>query len=80
MDDAQILAEKAPAFSLVNWSFSDRKWMERGRFDSPVAAFEAAKLLVGGYYRIDDTNYARGDVFYTGKDSSLYPRGPRNVK
>ena len=80
MDDAQILSEKALAFSLVNWSFSERKWMERGRFDSAVAAFEAAKLLTGGYYRIDDTTYARGDVFYTGKEPSLHPRGPRNVK
>jgi hypothetical protein len=80
MDDVQVLAEKAPAFRLVNWSFSDRKWMERGRFETPVTAFEATKLLAGGYYRIDDTNYARGDVFYKGEDSSFYPRGPRNVK
>lgn len=80
MDDAQVLAEKAPAFSLANWSFSDRKWVERGRFESAVAAFEAAKELVGGYYRIDDTNYARGDVFYTGKEPSLHPRGPRGIK
>ena len=80
MDDAQILAEIAPVFSLVHWSFSDRKWVERGRFDSVVAAFEATKTLVAGYYRVDDTNYARGDIFYTGKDFSLYSRVPRAMK
>lgn len=71
---------EVPIFSLVNWSFSDRKWMERGRFDSAVAAFEASKLLAGGYYRIDDTNYARGEVFYTGKSPSLYSPYPKSVK
>jgi hypothetical protein len=76
MDEAVL----APAFRLVEWSFSDRKWMERGQFLSVVQAFDATKTMKGGYYRIDDTNYARGEIFYTGKDATLYSRAPRNVK
>lgn len=67
-------------FDLVEWSFSDRKWMSRGRFETAAAAFEATKTMSGGYYRIDDTNYARGEVFYTGRSPSLYSAYPRNVK
>jgi hypothetical protein len=69
-----------PSFDLVNWSFSDRKWMSRGRFETVVAAFDATKVLVGGYYRIDDTNYSRGEVFYTGKSPSLYSPYPESLK
>jgi hypothetical protein len=69
-----------PSFDLVEWSFSDRKWVSRGRYVSKVEAFDATKIMAGGYYRIDDTNYARGEVFYTGKSPSLYSRAPFTVK
>ena len=66
----------SPVFVLRNWSFSDRKWMERGRFDSASEAVEFTKTLVGGYYRIDDTNYGIGEIFFTGSGATLYPRNP----
>lgn len=80
MDEAVVSVIPVLSFSLVEWSFSDRKWMERGQFASAPEAFEATKMFRAGYYRIDDTNYARGEIFYTGKDSSLYPRMPRGLK
>jgi hypothetical protein len=69
----------SPVFNLVEWSFSDRKWMARGEYVSKVEAFDATKVMTGGYYRIDDS-YARGEVFYTGKDATLFPRAPFAVK
>lgn len=68
-----------PTFNLVGWSFSERKWVNHGVFASVVSAVEATQTLAGGYYRVDDTDH-RGEVFYTGRDSSLYPRSPKITK